>query len=351
MVVCWWGDGENVIGGGERRLAKDGAADAPRRTAAREGVSVAERSADCGAAGGGEGRERGGAHGEGGGQQQQCREIAFPATFSVEKVGVTPNMRFFREACCPDLDFVAHGLVSPSPAPSDLARPHTETEDAYHTRPGDLDGAGDEPTLPAKGEAKPAHAPPGSTKCLLVLDMFEWLGAVSCGLEAQLCREPSPPEPYLSEFETPRHLRFRRRRTVCRARLRGLLPPPTVARCIKAAGAVAAMATDLDAEGPPERLRTACRRPDGCSWGAVTVWPFRDAPRAYAGADARCYGGERSKRGRGGGAAARGGGKSGVGESCTKDWPVGGHGVYSVVACPYETAVAHVSARCRGPGW
>ncbi|CAN0287019.1 unnamed protein product, partial [Laminaria digitata] len=153
----------------------------------------------------------------------------------------------------------------------------------------------------------PPPPPPSSTKCLLALDLFEWLGAVSCGLDAQLRREPSPPEPHLSEFETPRHLRYRRHRTVCRARLRGLLPPLAVSRCVKAAGEAAAAATAPptaiavtaagvegyyccggSGEGRPTSGQTDGQQTDGCSWGSVTVWPFRDAPRAYAGADAPC---------------------------------------------------------------
>ncbi|CAN0180358.1 unnamed protein product, partial [Ectocarpus fasciculatus] len=50
-------------------------------------------------------------------QQQCCRDITFPPGFSAEKVDLAPDIRFFREACCPDLDFVGQGLAATAPTP------------------------------------------------------------------------------------------------------------------------------------------------------------------------------------------------------------------------------------------
>ncbi|CAM9510281.1 unnamed protein product [Ectocarpus sp. 12 AP-2014] len=318
------------------------------------------------------------AEGEQDGLQSQlcCRDITFPPGFSAERVDLAPEIRFFREACCPDLDFVGQGLAATAPTPVERARrkarkgmeatAFNSTLTAENLVDGSDDGGSDDqftdrryPRLPP-----PLASQPESAKCLLVLDMFEWLGAVSCGLDAAVRLSPSPPEPYLSEFETPRHLRYRRDRVVCRARLRGFLPHIAVSRFVDAAGSAAAgvaalaSAEDSAADGrqhfelpqllPVQRVvrDQGQQRLDGCSWGTVTSWPFRDAPRAYPGADAPCAGGQRSKRG---GRKGRGGG--GGEKRCAKEWPVGGHGVYTVVACPGETAVAFVSAKCPGPGW
>ena len=280
-----------------------------------------------------------------------CREVAFPPGFSAERVDLTPETRFFREACCPDLDFVGQGLA---------ATPTTAV---------DVDDDDDNSGKQAAHSSHPTPVP-GPTKCRLVLDLFEWLGAVSCGLNAAIGRDPSPPEPYLSGFETPRHLRYRRNRVVCRARLRGFLPPLAVDRFVKAAAtaaAAAAAASTTGAQGAEaerglgsgslsssasDTRRPGRQQPDGSLWGSVTAWPFRDAPRAYPGADAPCAGGQRTKRGGGGRGRKSGGqGEKGIAERSTREWPVGGHGVYAVVACPGETAVAYVSARCPGPGW
>lgn len=304
IVVCWWDD--DGVQGGEQgeKLASDGAATGSRDGGSREDV-----------------RAEGRGDREQGYRQRCCREVNFPVEFSVEKIDLVPEVCFFRDTCCPDLDFVGQGLAS---SPLSATPPPKQSQ------------------IQEVGSRAP-----GSTKCLLMLDLFEWLGAASCGLDAQLRREPWPPEPYLSEFETPRHLRYRRHRTVCRARLRGLLPPPVVGRCVKAAGARAGERAVLSRTGRERGtdellLMTYEHPPDGCSWGSVTAWPFRDAPRAYAGADAPCAGGETGKKRSGGG---------GVLPRIAREWPVGGHGVYTIVACPGETAVACCSASCPGPGW
>lgn len=408
MVVCWWSDCD---GREEERGERGGGGDAPREKVPEQGKGGKGvlRVGDQGrAAGGGgdimnsSGRERmsGKESGQHKQKKQYCREIAFPASFSVEIVDLVPDIRFFREACCPDLNFVAQGLASTRvtrSSPATKTSQHQQQQEQGGTR----DDSSSEAAISASGgavknatmaavtageesqETTWEPPPPESAKCLLLLDMFEWLGAVSCGLGAQLRREPSPPEPHLSEFETPRHLRYRRHRTVCRARLRGLLPPLAVARFINAAGAVAAAAaagtaieamshsTSQSAEAPVGQaiekdtvegettldsyFFKKCfgqqqQTGDGCSWGSVTAWPFRDAPLAYAGAGAApCGGGaDRAKAhgGRGGSEDNRMGGRS-----FAKEWPVGGHGVYTVVACPHETASAYISAGCPGPGW
>lgn len=334
MVVCSWGEaggnsdlqeGGGTATGGSR---KGGQGEGGRTGEQEEQHQQQEREHE---------RER----------EQCCREVTFPPGFSAERVDLAPDTRFFREACCPDLDFVAQGFVGTSKTGGDNS--------------GQRSGQARHPPPPPK-----LPSPPGPTKCRLVLDLFEWLGAVSCGLAAAISRDPSPPEPYLSEFETPCHLRYRRSRVVCRARLRGFLPPLAVARFVKAAASAAAATTEARGgeaggrSGSPSLSERDTRQlerqqPDGASWGSVTAWPFRDSPRAYPGADAPCAGGHRNKRG-GGGRGSKGGsgvgiGQKGVAERSTKEWPVGGHGVYAVVACPGETAVAYVSARCPGPGW
>eukprot|EP00752_Nemacystus_decipiens_P004676 g4264.t1 len=366
MVVCSWG--EDGDGGGGDPSGEDGTAagDSSRKTSGLSeqevnlGGGVAAESAAAGSdrdssTKGGRvdadvGRTDKRPHRQSPERvrEQCCREIVFPPGFSAERVDLAPDTRFFRGACCPDLDFVGQGLTATTATATTA-----ENDDA-------VERSADAPPHPPQS----LPSPPESTKCRLVLDLFEWLGAVSCGLDAAISREPSPPEPYLSEFETPRHLRYRRNRVICRARLRGFLPPPAVARFVKGAGsaaaasAVAATTDTSGAEaggrsGPPssDTRQLGRRQPDGCSWGSVTAWPFRDAPRAYPGADAPCAGGQRTKRGGRTGGRGGGGGERGIAERSTKEWPVGGHGVYGVVACPGETAVAYVSARCPGPGW
>ena len=413
MVVCWWGGGESdkIRGGGAeayRAGSVPGAAEpeeeigAAQKGEVEDGESFAFDKREGGRGQGGrtgkqeqqqqqpKGRRRR-QEGEGEeveeekqeeGRHERCREVTFPIHFSVEKVDLVPDVCFFREACCPDLDLVGQGLATAAtppptkPSKGDGPKPGAATPEQPRISTNDSQS----PTRPAAGAGQPLYQPPplpppppSSTPCLLAPDLFEWLGAVSCGLDAQLRREPSPPEPYLSEFETPRHLQYRRHRTVCRARLRGFLPPVAVDRCVKAAGTAASMATAAAAAAATVAVTAAGaegyyysgsgegrltsgegdgQQTDGCSWGSVTVWPFRDAPRAYAGANAPCGGGERTRRKSGGASGGGGrGGRSGVVGRVAREWPVGGHGVYTVVACPGETAVAHVSARCPGPGW
>lgn len=350
MVVCSWGEAGGGGGGGDLKGEEDGtAAGGSRKSGLSEqevnlGGGEAAAAAESAAAGNDANSSRKGGPGEGDGKEhrqqerereQCCREVTFPPGFSAERVDLTPETRFFREACCPDLDFVGQGLAGPT----------TTTN------------AGQRNAQASRPPPSPPSPPGPTTKCRLVLDLFEWLGAVSCGLDAAVSRDPSPPEPYLSDFETPCHLRYRQNRVVCRARLRGFLPPLAVARFVKAAAAAATTdAPGAEAgghSGQPSGTRQLGRRqPDGSSWGSVTAWPFRDAPRAYPGADAPCAGGQQTKRrGRRGGSGGGGSGEKGVAERSTKEWPVGGHGVYAVVACPGETAVAYVSARCPGPGW
>lgn len=402
MVVCWWGQAGGDVGSGR---VGDGTKTGSRRKSGLPGQEetsaggVGAMAAMSPAAGCGGNESREGAHAEDGRseeqqqecQEQSCREVSFPPGFSAERIDLTPHIRFFRKACCPDLDFVGQGFAATTSAAT--TKPPS---------PGGGEGGGGglsadsigNSSLIANAESgdsggrrrqevshigpRPPPSPPETTKCRLVLDMFEWLGAVSCGLDAAVSRDPSPPEPYLSEFETPRYLCYRRNRVVCRARLRGFLPPLAVARFVKASGLAAGRAamtaeaeeagSDEDgAEGRPQPSPSSSssalpashvqrhphdQQPDGSSWGSVTAWPFRDAPRAYPGADAPSAGGQMSKRGGSIQGRDRGGnGGRGVAERSTKEWPVGGHGVYTVVACPGETAVAYVSARCPGPGW
>eukprot|EP00903_Cladosiphon_okamuranus_P015557 g14362.t1 len=374
VVVCSWA--EAGVDGGDLQAGGETAAGGRRKSglSEQEVNSGSEEAAAAGAestlAGNNGSASRKGWHGEGGRSDKQqkqrerkrereqwCREVTFPPGFSAQRVDLTPETRFFREACCPDLDFVRQGFAA------------TTTNTTTTAADADLESG-------VQRTARASHPPPtlpplpGPTKCRLVLDLFEWLGAVSCGLDAAVARDPSPPEPYLSEFETPRHLRYRRNRVVCRARLRGFLPPLAVARFVKAAAsAAAASPTDIYDAKAGEELgqslsssasetgRLGRPQPDGSSWGSVTAWPFRDAPRAYPGADAPCAGEQRTKRSGGVGCRGRkdgsggGRGEKGVAERSAKEWPVGGHGVYAVVACPGQTAVAYVSARCPGPGW
>lgn len=395
MVVCWWGEGD---GAGTQVRTNSGEPGQEETSVGGEGAVTATNRAAC--CGDNESREGGNTEERRNEQQQQqrecqeqwCREVSFPPSFSAEKIELTPKIRFFRDACCPDLDFVGQGfssVASTAPPPSsrleggeDGGISTDNMEDSVLIANADNGNSGERSPQGVSHILPPrAPSPPGTTKCRLILDMFEWLGAVSCGLDAAVSRDPSPPE-YLSEFETPRHLLYRRKRVLCRARLRGFLPPLAVARFVKASGLAAAGAAatavaevagghgEAEAEGLPQlsssslvlpishgRRNEQGQQPDGSSWGSVTAWPFRDAPRAYPGADAPCAGGQMSKRG---GGKHRSGNKGrskdgvagrGFAERSTKEWPVGGHGVYTVVACPSETAVAYVSARCPGPGW
>lgn len=337
MVVCSWDEG----GRGDSRGVKQETAIPSQGDAG--GMDIVAEAAEEKVPGETGNKREPGSEDRGmrsGERRQRCREIKFPPSFSVEKIELNPDVRFFREACCPDLDFVGQGLARSRTAPgasrTDIEARGEQPKQAGHRTPSTA--------METDQYSETAPMPPESIKCRLVLDMFEWLGAVSCGLESLLRRDPSPADSNLSEFKTPRHVQFQRHRTICRARLRGLLPPLMVSRCVEAAGRVASVMSlaseEQDARG------FLGEDPDGCSWGSVMAWPFRDAPRSYSGADAPCAGGGRMRRGGG----AKGRGVVAV-DNHAKDWPVGGQGVYAVVACPFETAAAFVSAKCPGPGW
>ncbi|CAM9399291.1 unnamed protein product, partial [Scytosiphon promiscuus] len=297
MVVCWWGDegvddclgqdGEEGGGDDKKCVGAGGVQGSPRNSGLSEGEVGAVESRTQSSAG----REKTHAQSKDGGcatsgrnrterqPRQRCREVVFPPGFSAELVDLKPDVRFFREACCPDLDFVGQGFASTNVAgasPSCRGEGAGVTgaadtgddaamvcEDSATTEwgvgndagGGDRRSTADRPADTRSGRTSPPDppalpsppplpatlcpAPPSTTKCKLMLDMFDWLGAVACGLDAALQRDPSPPEPHLSEFETPRHLRFRRNRVVCRARLRGFLPPLAVSRFVRAAGLAA----------------------------------------------------------------------------------------------------------------
>ena len=362
MVICSWGD--HLKGDGGETIQRGETVRRNRTEAPEISCLVSKGSGDDTDAADAEAKEAVGENSGGNGKKDSqidgkrnalglqegcCREISFPSSFSrVDKIQLKPDVRFFREVCCPDLDFVGQGLTR---ARTDACTGATAMSN-------------EETPEEAIGRAQTAvetetdRCPPRSTKCRLVLDLFEWLGAVSCGLEPLLRREPSPPDPFLSDFETPRHLRFMRHRTICRVRLRGYLPPLMVSRCVKAARDAAAATAPLttsvkseDTEARREISHGFFGDPDGCSWGSVVAWPFRDAPRSYPGADAPCAGGVRTRRG-GKAKGRRGGRGSGVERSHPgREWPVGGQGIYAVVSCPRETAAAFVSAKCLGPGW
>lgn len=349
MVVCSWDDGRGDDGGDvKQETVCPSQGDAGGMDIATEVVEE-KVAGETGNKREPESADRGMRSGE---RQQRCREIKFPPSFSVEKIELNPDVRFFREACCPDLDFVGQGLARSRTAPGAIG---TDIE-ARGERPKQAGHRTPSTAMETDQHSETALPPPESIKCRLILDMFEWLGAVSCGLESLLRRNPSPADSNLSEFKTPRHVQFQRHRTICRARLRGILPPLMVSRCVEAAGRVAAATSSASEEATKARQNVRGflgEDPDGCSWGSVMAWPFRDAPRSYSGADAPCTGGVRMRRGSGAkGRRVRssGGGVVAV-DNHAKEWPVGGQGVYTVVACPFETAVAFVSAKCPGPGW
>lgn len=365
MVVCSWDDGEGDDSGGVKQdTMRQSGTEVAKETARPSqgdagGTDISEEAAGKEVAReSGSKRERGPADRgmRSGERRQRCQEIEFPPSFSVEKIELKPDVRFFREACCPDLDFVGQGLARPRTTPG-ASGTDIEAHEAWGERAKQAGHQTPLTSMETDQHSETASPPPESIKCRLVLDMFEWLGAVSCGLESLLRRDPSSEDSNLSEFKTPRHVQFQRHRTICRARLRGLIPPLMVSRCVEAAGGVAAAASSVpsaseEATKAREDVRGFLGDPGGCSWGSVMAWPFRDAPRSYPGADAPCAGGERMRRGSGAkGRRVRssGGGVGAVGHA--REWPVGGQGVYAVVACPFETAVAFVSARCPGPGW
>lgn len=335
MVVCCWEEGEEGV---DLRVPEQRQGPALTTNDDRRAQRAPETSTSLDAkrrdAGGGSsviGDTRGGDHGGGSEKETgqgavRCREVSFPPGFSARKIALEPEIRFVRGACCPDLDFEGQSLASSSGSVQ-------ESDDPEIDRAGRASGTEAEKQRQRNG---------GSARSLLALDLFEWLGAVSCGLDAVLRRGPCPPGKRTSDFETPRHLQFRRDRTVCRARLRGFVPPPAVRACVDAASSWAKKrgltSRHVGGEGPGESSV------DGCSWGSVTAWPFRDGPRAYSAAGAPCGGGERSRRPR------RNLGED-VLERASREWPVGGHGIYSVLACPGGSAAAFVSARCPGPGW
>ncbi|CAM9465951.1 unnamed protein product [Sphacelaria rigidula] len=386
MILCWWGaDGKGGIRGVRSNVAGGVAGSS---TGSRE--SHGNEGEGDGVTGEGQ-QQRQRKHGEEEeGVEFRCREVTFPqGLFSVtKKIMLEPDIRVFHEACCPDLDWVGQGFIPPPPPPRRPPGPRVRGSSLTQTDSFRSQLLPDRRPFTSSNtttSTTPKAASTATTKCRLMLDLFEWLGAASCGLEPQLRRSPSPPEPYLSSFETPQHLQYRQpaavaaasSRAVCRVRLRGLVPPPAVRRLAEAAGAVAAgdVAACRGDEGenegrghgnqPENKSKTTSSHSnrqhgaviDGCAWASLTAWPFRDSPRAYAAADAPCGGGERGKKkskrpssDRSGG--GRGGSYRGVSlRHAAREWPVGGHGMYTVVACPGETAAAFVSARCPGPGW
>lgn len=180
----------------------------------------------------------------------------------MDKIQLKPDARFFRDVCCSNLDFVGQGLTR-TRADACTGITTMRNEETPEEAIGRAQTA-------VETETDRCH--PRSVKCRLVLDLFEWLGAVSCGLEPLLGREPSPPDPFLSKFETPRHLRFMRHRMICRVRLRGHPPPLMVSRCVKAARDAAAATTPLatsvkseDTKARREISHGVFGDPDGCS--------------------------------------------------------------------------------------
>ncbi|CAM9988405.1 unnamed protein product, partial [Hapterophycus canaliculatus] len=278
MVVCWWGKegvdsdlGQDRVEdeGHEKNWFGGGTQDSPRNSGlSAEEVGFGEHSRESAAGGGSDEKSKSGSNVKSVCSMEQrqprqcCREIAFPPGFSAERIDLKPDIRFFREACCPDLGFVEQGFAATNRGGergADAVEDDMAVNEASPTSgegsKNDTSGGGSNSTADRNAEKRSDRAnlaglssltttslrpaPPPTTKCLLMLDMFEWLGAVACGLDAVIQRDPSPPEPHLSEFETPRHLCFRRSRVLCRARLRGLLPPLAVSGFVKAAGLAA----------------------------------------------------------------------------------------------------------------
>lgn len=338
MIVSWW-NSESAASGAEKTGHRSdvGGRDAPETPKAMdisEDVEPAAKQPQ-------EGTDDATKPSAESWEQGHCREVAFPKSFTSKKVMLYPQLNFFRNACCPDLDFEGQGLASSStPAPGG---------DTNSTR-RELGSAGAKKTVGQHSRI------PTSTTPRLVLDLFDWLGAASCGLETLLCRRHSQKELHLSTFQTPCHLQYHSARTVCVVRLRGLIAPPVVRACVEAAKSVATCSTAASAETNDKTGANICVQRsaqqckdvdnlDGCSWGSVTAWPFRDAPRAYSAPGAKCGGGELGKHRR------RVDENFGPVERAAEEWPVGGHGIYSVLACPGGSAAAFISARCPGPGW
>ncbi|CAM9361314.1 unnamed protein product [Chrysoparadoxa australica] len=92
-------------------------------------------------------------------------------------------------------------------------------------------------------------------ECALFADMFEWLGAVACGLEGVLKRES---DPFLGAFQCPSHMSYRQGQLV-RVRLKGLLPSG-IALVVAAA------------------LKDSSQK----DWHAITAWRRRHVPAMQA---------------------------------------------------------------------
>ncbi|CAM9450792.1 unnamed protein product [Choristocarpus tenellus] len=307
MAVCWWEDdqdGDMTRGGRQRYSSAVGCVveDGEAVLGGRDGRT------DVGNGGNGTGKDSGGG--------AKCLQVQFPVGFLAQKVEVEPEVTFFRDVCCPNLDFVGKGL---------LPRPHSSAGGEQKSTPeaGKGDNALGQHSEDRRGEGQQVlQMGQGSTKtaaatdaCSLTYDFFEWLGAVSCGVEGPLQRAP---EVCCSTFQTPKHIPFHTGRTVCRARLRGLLPPLCVRRCLDVASGHQRYGNDELGQFQPPR---------GDMWGALTTWAFCDGPHAYD--TGKCVG---------------------FSSTCASLWPVGGEGLNTTVVWPGSGCVAYISAACPGPG-
>ncbi|CAN0214222.1 unnamed protein product, partial [Phaeothamnion confervicola] len=121
-------------------------------------------------------------------------EVEFPPGFATRRVPLLPVVKILRDVCVPSLDWSRYE--------------------------GDGNGG--------NGAAGDDSRNGGRT---LLLDLFEWLGAASCGLRTVLRR--TKVDPFLSSFATPRHLHFHPNRDVVRVRFAGLVPLAAVSRLIE----------------------------------------------------------------------------------------------------------------------
>ncbi|CAM9864907.1 unnamed protein product, partial [Discosporangium mesarthrocarpum] len=133
----------------------------------------------------------------------RCLEVEFPTGFMSERVGLDPELRVFQGVRCPDVDFVGQGLVREADGGGTWG-----VEEGLVDRQGRDQGSRER--LERGGDQVAGvgmEGTAGMVACGLTHDLFEWLGAVSCGLGAAL-EHSLPLEPYVSAFKTPRHLRF-----------------------------------------------------------------------------------------------------------------------------------------------